>query len=248
MGFLRDLLSLVSFLTIYPVPSKYRSLYDAASAFYLSPMVGFLRGVPGFIILTIAGSLPQQFLAGFAIALHIIIQGFLHIDGFIDFSEALLASRFGRDARAIMKDRYRGSYGIASMGLYIALLYSSLSSIDPKLLPVVYLLGEVIHGGSMVICMGLGRVEPYEGLGSVFKRSLSRGRVAISMVVLITLYSLVSLLSLGSLPLYQLVLAILAPVFSAMIANRVLGYVSGDVAGFSGEASYVFFMISWVSI
>ena len=248
MGLLRDLLSLVSFLTIYPVPDRYRSLDSAASAFYLSPIVGFLRGVPGFIILTIVGSLHHQFLAGIAIALHIIIQGFLHIDGFIDFSEALLASRFGRDAGAVMKDRYRGSYGVASMGLYTALLYSSLSSIDPRLLPAVFLLGEVIHGGSMVICMGLGRVEPYEGLGSIFKRSLSRNKLVISIAILTILYSLISLPLLGSLPLYQLVFAVLASMFSAVIANRVLGYVSGDVAGFSGEVSYVVFMISWVSI
>ncbi len=248
MGLVGEFLSLVSFLTIYPVPSRYRSLGSAASAFYLSPVVGFLRGLPGFILLMIAGSMPQQFLAGAAIAIHMIIQGFLHVDGFIDFSEALLASRFGRDARVVVKDRYRGSYGVASMGLYSVLLYSSLSSMDHRILPAVFLLGEIVHGGSMVICMGLGGIEPYGGLGGVFKRSLSRGRLVLSIAILAALYSSLSILLTGSLALPQLAIAMLSSILTGLIANKVLGYVSGDVAGFSGEASYVVFMISWVSL
>ncbi len=243
---LRGFLSLISFLTIYPVPSRYRSLSDAASAFYLAPLVGLLRGLPGYIVLSLGSSLPSQFLAGVSLAIHAVVQGFLHIDGFIDFSEALLAYRFGRDARAVIKDRYRGSYAIAVMGLYVALLYSSLASIDPELLPLVLLLGEVVHGASMVICLSLGRIEPYEGLGRVFKEPLGRGRMVISIAITIAIYSSISILSLHYLPLYQLALSLLIPVTVAMAANRVLGYAGGDVAGFSGEVSYVAFTVSWV--
>lgn len=245
---LRGFLSLVSFLTIYPVPSGYRSIRDAAESFYLAPLVGFLRGLPGFVIITLAFSLPHQFLAGVALAIHMVVQGFLHVDGFIDFSEAVLAHRFGRDARIVIKDRYRGSYAIAVMSLYVALLYSSLSSIDPEVLPAVLLLGEVVHGASMVICLWLGRVEPYEGLGRVFKEFLEGWRVAASMGIMIVIYSLIAMITLGSLPLYQLILSAMISVIVALAANRILGYVSGDVAGFSGEASYIAFMVSWVAI
>jgi len=247
LGAVRGFIALISFLTIYPTPARYRSIYEAASAFPLAPIVGLLRGAPIFATSYILShGFPQPFLVGVSIVLHMAIQGFLHIDGLIDFGEALLAHRFGRSAAEVMKDRYRGSYGIAVATAYLALLYSSISSIDPGRLPVILLLGEVIHGASMVAALWAGNIEPYNGLGRLFKERLGLRGGLVSILLASAVY-MASLYPLGLwLYVHPLVVSITIAVAISKASNRVLGYVSGDVAGFSGEVCYLAFIASWV--
>ncbi len=247
MGLVGGLLALLSFLTIYPVPRRYRSIYDAAQYFPLAPIAGLLRGAPIFLLsYVLVKHYPEGFVAGISIALHMIVQGFLHIDGFIDYGEALLAHRFGRDAGEVMKDRYRGSYGISIAALYIALLYSSISSIRPELLPTILLLGEVVEGASMVVTLWLGGVEPYKGLGRIFKERLGTGGAISSLIITSTIY-IASLYQIGMWwNIYPLIISMLSSIAISTIANRIPGYVSGDVIGFSGELCYLVFIASWV--
>ncbi len=247
MGVFRGFIALLSFLTIYPTPARYRSIEEAASALPLAPIVGLLRGAPIYAIAyALSHSYPPHFIAGVSIALHMLVQGFLHIDGLVDFGEALLAHRFGRRAAEVVKDRYRGSYGIAVAIAYLALLYSSISSIDAGKLPAVLLLGEVVHGASMVLTLWAGRAEPYSGLGRVFKDRLGLGGALVSVALAAAIYG-ASLYPLGlSAHLHPLAVSMALAIAISKASNRVLGYVSGDAAGFSGEACYLAFIASWV--
>jgi adenosylcobinamide-GDP ribazoletransferase len=241
------LLALLSFLTVYPVPRRYRSIYDAAQYFPLAPIVGLLRGAPIFLLsYVLVKHYPEGFVAGISIAFHMIIQGFIHIDGFIDYGEALLAHRFGRDAGEVMKDRYRGSYGISIAALYIVLLYSSISSTQPELLPTILLLGEIVEGASMVVTLWLGGAEPYKGLGRIFKERLRAGGAITSLIITSTIY-IAALYQIGMWwNIYPLIISMLSSIAISTIANRIPGYVSGDVIGFSGELCYLVFIASWV--
>ncbi|MEM1610892.1 MAG: adenosylcobinamide-GDP ribazoletransferase [Sulfolobales archaeon] len=247
MRFIGGFLALISFLTIYPVPSRYRSIYDAAQYFPLAPIVGLLRGAPiSLLSYVLAKQYPEGFIAGIIVAFHMLIQGFLHVDGFIDYSEALLAHRFGRDARDVMKDRYRGSYGVSVAALYIVLLYTSISSAPLEYLPVILLLGEVIEGASMVITLWLGYEEPYNGLGRIFKERLrARGAIA-SLIITSAIYIATIYLMDIQWSIYPFITCILSTIVVTIIANRIPGYVSGDIIGFSGELCYLVFIASWV--
>lgn len=246
MKILKRFASIISFLTVYPSPGASRSIYDASEAFYLAPLAGLLKGVPVFLaIYILAASHSQALLAGVLVTLHIIIQGFLHIDGLIDFGEALLAYRFGRNPGEVIKDRYKGSYGIAVMATYIVMLYSTALSIEPKTLAVIAIAGESLHGASMVLTLWVGRAEPYNGLGRIFRERLSTSRVLASIAMAAFIHYI--LLYVAALPLnhYPLVLGVLSPLIVSIIANRTLGYTNGDVAGFSGEICYLFYMLAW---
>lgn len=246
MKILKRFASLISFLTVYPAPGASRSIYDASEAFYLAPLAGVLRGLPAFLaIYILAPSHPQALLPGVLVVLHMIVQGFLHIDGLIDFGEALLAHRFGRNPGEVVKDRHRGSYGIAVMAAYVVTLYSSALSIEPKTLGVVTIAGESLHGAAMVITLWAGRIEPYDGLGRIFRERLNTPKVVASIAMAALIHYI--LLYIAALPLnhYPLALGILSPLIVSMIANRTLGYANGDVAGFSGEICYLTYMLVW---
>jgi adenosylcobinamide-GDP ribazoletransferase len=246
MKILKWFISLISFLTVYPTPGASRSIYDASEAFHLAPLAGVLRGMPVFLALyLLAPSHSQALLSGVLVALHMIVQGFLHIDGLVDFGEALLAHRFGRNPGEVIKDRHRGSYGIAVMATYVVMLYSSALSIEPKTLAVIAIVGESLHGAAMVVTLWAGRAEPYSGLGRVFRERLSTPRVVASIAMAASIHYI--LLYIAALPLnhYPLALGILSPLIVSIIANRTLGYANGDVAGFSGEICYLSYMLAW---
>jgi len=247
LGAFRGLVALISFLTLYPTPARYRSIYDAASAFPLAPIVGLARGAPIFVVAyALSHSAPQTLIAGVSIALHMAVQGFLHVDGLIDFGEALLAQRFGRSAAEVMKDRHRGSYGIAVGLAYLALLYSSISSIDPGRLPAILLLGEVVLGAVLVVTLWAGGEEPYRGLGKVFKERLGPYGGPASIALATAIYVAV-LYPAGLWPhIYPLAVSIALSIAISKASNRVLGFVSGDVIGFSGEICYLVSIALWV--
>jgi adenosylcobinamide-GDP ribazoletransferase len=247
MAFMRGFFSLLSFLTIYPVPGRYRSIYDAAQYFPLAPLAGFLRGVPVFVLAYILSHYHLgNLVAGASIAIHMVVQGFLHIDGLIDYGEALLAHRFGRDAGKVMKDRYRGSYGVAVASVYVVLLYSSMESISLEHLPAILLFGEVVEGASMVVTLYLGREEPYRGLGKIFRERLGLGDVIVSVFISLAIYMIALYPITSWVAVYPFIISIASSMIIPHIANRVPGYVSGDVLGFSGELCYLIFIVSWV--
>lgn len=239
----RGFLSLLSFMTLIPLPT--RDILEASSAFYLAPLAGLIRGliVSMPLYLLMQKSVDRLTMAGLAISLHMVIQGFIHVDGFIDYSEALLSSRFGRSAHEVLKDRHRGSYAIASMCIYGALITSSIASTQPMRALYSLTLAEILHATSMVLVIWFGSEEPYEGLAKLFKRGLSWAKVIASLALSLGLLLFFSLFV--DLRYLALSIVLLLSVSTALYsAKKALGYVNGDVAGFTGELTYILFLMA----
>ncbi len=160
--------------------------------------------------------------------------------------KALLAHRFGRDVEEVMKDRYRGSYGVAVASVYVVLLYSSMESISLEHLPAILLFGEVVEGASMVVTLYLGREEPYRGLGKIFRERLGLGDVIASVFISLAIYMIALYPITSWVAVYPFISSIASSMIISHIANRVPEYVSSDVLGFSGELCYLIFIASWV--
>ncbi|AFH42023.1 adenosylcobinamide-GDP ribazoletransferase [Fervidicoccus fontis] len=241
---MKDFFSLLSFLTPIPVPRKYREGGLSFGSVYLLPIIGLLRGgiaiIPAAVLLSLKIKLVPL-IAFSIVALHFIMQGFLHADGFIDFTEALLAGRFGVDAKKVLKDKYRGSYAIASFSVFTLWLYSSLSSFqEPGYALILFPISAEVWSPSSMILTSLLSGEPPEGMGREFKRSSSPSSLAASLLIsfpftLMLSFSLKLSLIITALSLSSLLLSSL---LSYYMGKKALGYANGDVLGFSNELCY----------
>ncbi len=241
-----DLLLLITFFT--PIPIFRKSTELKFSSLYLLPLVGVVRGlIPSstLYILTVLGLHDPTLLSSVMILTHFIAQGFLHVDGFIDFSEAILASRFGVNAYKVVKDRYRGSYAIAVFTSYTLILYSTSTSLinmlGLKTLVYILLILEVWIFNIITLLTLLSKVCP-EGIGALFKSSL-RVRDVVAVITISSLLTILITYTASMNPTKVLlsltVSTVISLELSRSLALKTLGFVNGDVLGFSSEVFYI---------
>lgn len=250
---IKSFFSLLAFLTSIPIPHKLLSNSATFDHVHLLPIVGFVRGLITTVPLAMLAlaEVKASLLTTFAtIALHYIAQGFIHVDGLIDFSEAILAHRFGVDGYKVVKDRYRGSYAIAVFGVYIVGLFSSLKTLVDTIelldLACLVLLIEIWSTNVMLVLSYIGR-KPPEGLGRRFGESVKTCDIVFSLLwtaILTSISLFVSGLSLWCILPIALSALIIALV-SRALAHKVLGFVNGDVLGFSSELFYLVSLIAF---
>ncbi len=230
----RRLASLVSFLTILPSPS--RDLALASEALWASPLIGLLVAIISWASLWIVG-LVDAWLGAFTFtALAYLLSGLLHLDGFIDFADVLSTGARGEEAYKILKDPHKGGKGIAYTILLVVsvyLVYTRLAVLSPLAAAVAI----VATYEALYMTGAMGDPPPYQGLGRLFIVN-SRGRLAsnlaayvLSQLLLIVAGGLEALVAaLGS------TAAVLATsAYTVSRARRSLGWVNGDVLGFSLE-------------
>ncbi len=250
---------MLSLLTTLPV--GYASLEEAATAFYLVPVVGLLEGLLVTITLYVVSTLyiDDLVMGGLYVVVHLLLTGGIHLDGFADYSDVIGSRASGSRAQAILKDPRRGSYAIAAMAVNMLLSLTSTSQLINLLargsglegflgLAAVMSFVYVISAESMFLVLSLTPPEPYEGIARLFSFTASRLN---SKLYNITVY--LATLTLISLPLaltfgYQvssltMTSALLTQALLVMLIVRDsrsrLGFANGDVAGFTFELTRV---------
>ncbi len=246
-----DLLLLITFFTPIPIPRKSTEL--RFGSLYLLPLVGVVRGlIPSLTLYVLIklGLYDSTILSSVMILTHFIAQGFLHVDGFIDFSEAILASRSGVNAYRVVKDVCRGSYAIAIFTSYTLILYSTSTSLinvlGLKNIVYIPLILEVWVFNIITLLTLLSRVCP-EGIGAIFKNSLRvRDTVAVIMISALLTILITYTISISSIKVLLGLVAstVISLWLSRSLALKILGFVNGDVLGFSSEVFYITSLIT----
>lgn len=236
--YLNEFLSLLSFLTV--IPTGQGDIVKAASGFYLVPVIGLLEGG--------IGSLP--FLAGknlltasLAIALLSLITGFNHVDGYLDFFEAVMSR--GTDPVAVLKDKHRGSFAIAAGLILFSILISSISS--SRIDPFVQVIESSTSAAFSMYVLSLMSEPIHEGLGRLFiAASKNKAKSIASLVIYIISIILVS----SSIVTLLILMAetILAALMALFIATKRIGFVNGDALGFTYELTLMITMVTMAFI
>ena len=144
----RPFLAALRFLTILPVPGAHHLSDDdwgRATAWY--PAVGLVLGI---VLAGLDWGLRLLFPPGVATALLLVgwvaLTGALHLDGFVDCCDALLAP-VSRDRRLeILRDVHVGAFGLVGVVLLLLTKYASLSALP-----------ETLHLASLLLVPTLGR-------------------------------------------------------------------------------------------
>ncbi|MEM2502239.1 MAG: adenosylcobinamide-GDP ribazoletransferase [Acidilobaceae archaeon] len=245
--------SLITLLTTIPLgPGR---LEDAARAFHLVPLIGLIVGVivsSMLIVFKVLGVEPV--LAGLLyVAIHTLVTGGLHLDGFADYSDVIGSRARGERALSILKDPRKGSFAVILVAINIIASYSSSIAIYESirwdylkftiLTSSVIVLSYIIAYEAMYLALFLGREEPYEGMAKVFSLEAKRRSImdnliplAASMVIPVAGIAMVKpLVEALTATIIILTLMIAIVVYVVRDSSNRIGFINGDIAGFTYE-------------
>jgi adenosylcobinamide-GDP ribazoletransferase len=238
---MRSFLAALRFLTILPVPGAHHLEGDApaslasgwgrATAWY--PAVGLVLGA---ILAGLGWGLGWLFPQGVAAALllvaWVVLTGGLHLDGFIDCCDALLAPVPRERRLEILRDVHAGAFGIAGVVLLLLVKYAALAVLPGEVrLPALLLIPALARW-----CMtGAVLLYPYArsgpGLGQKAKTGAGRPQLVVATATALLACGLAGLAGLGWTALGLLLLTALAGYLVARWIRSRIGGLTGDAYG-----------------
>lgn len=223
MRALRALAASFSYFSILPVPSF--DVPPGASVIAWLPLVGAfvgtIGGVCGAVAFRASGSVVWAVVAGFVA--WIVLSGAIHVDGFLDGCDALLASVSPQRRLEILRDPRHGTYAVVGMVVLAVVWLGALASISPNTMPLALGIAAVVARASIVALPGQ---YPHARSGSRFDSCRVYG--ALWFVALLTLAAAFQAWKL--LALVALAFA-LAQLIGRLMARRLGGGLTGDAYG-----------------
>ena len=215
-----------SMFTILPLPctrwdEKLRPLATA-----LLPVVGLGIGLVWRLLAALGGRLPAHLAGAIIATAPWLMTGFIHLDGFLDASDALLSWRAREERQRILKDVHVGAFAVVSLA--ILSLFQFAAAMELKRVGALVFLPVLSRCGSARCALKmppLGQSE-YAGMNGAEKLiRIPDAAALLSMIFLAILYGWPGFIA-GSVVLAGYAAAI-------MISVRSLGGFSGDLAGYA---------------
>lgn len=218
----------LSMFTALPLPQgPWNEDLRRRSVAYL-PLVGLVIGLIWWAAAALAKALlPQYLAAALMAALPLLITGFIHLDGFMDASDAMLSWRSCEDRIKILKDVHVGSFSVVMLVLLAMFQFAACMSVK-KLFPLCMLpvLSRAGSAYSVLKIAPLGHSEyaaPAEDQDGFARSAIF---AAVGALLLLPVFSGFGALLCGC-------AALLSYAIAMRWCVKTLGGVSGDLAGFA---------------
>jgi len=157
-----------------------------------------------------------------------VLSGFLHLDGFMDVSDAVLSRRDAETRRKILKDPHTGSFAVIALLLVLFAGVGAMSGEVERQESLLYLVGvPVLSRSAAGLLLLRWKTMPGSSLGAYFKQGAGAGAYILLGAFAASAIALLA---------WQRPWALFgaaAGILWAMGAARNLGGVNGDVAGFT---------------
>jgi len=223
---LDDIRIAFAFLTIFPVGQSQTDMPGRSFAYY--PLVGLVIGLilagTGFVLFHY---LQPELVVFLVLLLWVILTGGLHLDGFGDSCDGLLATVEPDRRLEIMKDPRTGSWAVIGLILLLLGKWILLSTLPIALWIAVPVVGRL----TMVIAAYAFPYARESGVGTYFRHGLGQLQVVIAIVLTIMVILIIGRI-------FDMVvfwLLTVAP-FTALLGGqwatkRLGGGITGDVYG-----------------
>lgn len=216
----------VSMFTLLPLPRARWEERLRPLATALLPLVGLGIGAAWWAIALLARGLPVHLRGALVAAAPWLLTGFIHLDGFMDVSDALLSWRSREERQRILKDVHVGAF--AAVSLVLLALFQFAASMELKDVAGLLLLPVLSRCASALCALGLRPLGHSEYSGMAGSRRLNlipTCACALALAGLTLLCGRRGLIA-GAAELAGYALAM-------GIACRSLGGFSGDLAGYA---------------
>lgn len=168
-----DIRAAFTFLTVLPISASARRKPARSVAWF--PLVGLCIGVC-LVSIGRLSSLDRDLSAFLILLVWVAISGGLHLDGFGDGCDGLLACVEPSERRRIMKDPHAGVWAVAGLMLLLLGKWLAIRSISPEWLAVPPVLGR----WAMVWAVYHFPSHSDDGFGAAFRQGLGRWQVLIA--------------------------------------------------------------------
>lgn len=256
MKTIKGLLINIQFFTSIPVPMQIpMDKAHLKRAVVTFPILGLLQGLfyslvlYGFLEWTPFSPLASAFALWLAM---IILTGGIHLDGWMDASDAFFSYQDREKRLEIMKDPRTGAFGVLSAIVLLAarflFIYEIVLQQQPEtywLIALIPFLGKQIMG---VLLMQVRPAKP-EGLGALFQKAASARDLAFYPAAVLLVFVLYAMADI-SLAVHAAILLLAAAgflMFAAVKSVKWFGGITGDVLGASAEGAECFlWMVLWL--
>lgn len=208
-------------------------------AFYTIPFIGIVIGLMNVGMLILHEKflhLPLTVLALFILTLPIIITGGIHLEGWMDMSDAYFSYRDKQKRLEIMSDPHTGSYAVLSVIFLLAWRYVFILDILQSItLTTCLLIISMYYFARMSMCIVFiqGKLAKQDGLAAFFKQGIHRNDIyffCIRMFMFLLLIACVDLLAVRSVFPVLFVSVVLA-IAALRWINKQFGGLTGDTLG-----------------
>jgi adenosylcobinamide-GDP ribazoletransferase len=223
---LNDLHTAFAFLTILPVGMAENSQPGRSFAYF--PLVGLvIGGILSATALLVDSRTTPEIQAFAVLLLWVTLTGGLHLDGFADCCDGLLATTNPARRLEIMKDPHTGSWALIGVVVLLLGKWAALQG----LAPVVLIIPPVLGRWGMVLAAWFFPYARSTGVGAYFRTGLGRSQVMAASVMtcllivaltVMTRPALIFLIALPPLVIYGM---------GRWAAGRLGGGLTGDVYG-----------------
>ena len=228
-GFIMDL----SMFTIIPMPCSFWKEEGRRHMMKLYPLVGLIVGLINYFVYRILlnFNISIILLSAITMVTPFILTGMIHLDGFMDVSDALLSRRNKEEKIRILKDPNTGAFSVIALAILFILEFSAIHTVIEKsiVLPIVVI--PIISRALMGILLLKRDSMKESSLGAYYKKGTNKFDIII-------LYSfiIIAALIMCFIASYKGILISLGVIISALISvnksTKELGGMSGDSAGY----------------
>ena len=217
---LASLIEAFAFLTILPVGRVTSGQPGRSFAFY--PIVGLVIGASVALVASIR-FLPPDLTTFVALLIWVVLTGGLHLDGFADSCDGLLATVTPERRLEIMKDPRTGSWAVVGLVLLLLGKWIALRSVPPLWL----ILPPIMGRWAMVLAVARFPRARTSGLAVYYRDGFGRNQVISSTIMAVLAAMLFGWRGVLLLALTVLIVVIVA----GWMAKRLGGGLTGDSYG-----------------
>ena len=176
-------------------------------------------------------ALPRLFCAALLCAFPFAVTGGMHIDGYLDVTDAVKSWRDLDERRRILKDPHSGSFALIACALLVMMQFALFASAGPDAEAFTLLFIAVVSRALAGLCVTALRPMATSEYAGAYRRGVKRSHIVIFAVVLALAVGL-SFLCLGRYGFASLAV-IAGYLLTVRRAVRSLDGMSGDISGYA---------------
>jgi adenosylcobinamide-GDP ribazoletransferase len=245
---LKEIKSLLAFLTIIPVRMDMDCLTDSAKYMFLFPLIGALIGLLAGVFGWVASQfLPSLVVGSLTLGFLLLITGLHHTDGLLDFGDAVMYQGTAERKIEIMHDQFTGAGGLTFGIMTMLITALCLAEIRTGLLVPGLIVVEVSAKLSMVIEAWAGKAV-HEGMGSSFLAAMHgrKGNYRLLAALAISFAIAVPLLRLSGF--IAVTAGIIAAFIMLSVSQKHFKGVTGDVFGATNELARMASLVVLIAV
>ena len=252
---LRSIGGLITFSTILPL-NVYTTIDEMAKLTWFWPVINGLIGLMATIIafiLTKFIHFDPLLVAAIVYGFLLLINGFNHFDGLMDFGDGVMVHGSPEKKLSIMKDPMTGVGGISTgfiVGTITIASYCSLINyayaVNLNLLLLIIVAEIAAKIGLTTCCICSQSAD--EGIGKFFIKYMNLTNYVLGLIICFILSAALSIIIGFQIGIIGIIGGAFGGAITALIAKRHLKIANGDVLGTSNELGRLFSLIGMLIV